>query len=97
MLVDGPVGEQALSEDGLVGPPLMASGEEEIHLLQKVQELIRANPGKAKSLFEEFRQILKEEGQEDLICNHCPGPVLKDQDGWDGNQMRLSLPLSPGS
>ena len=94
MLFDGPVGEEAWPEDGSVGPPLMALGEEEIDLLQKVQEVIRANPGKAESLFGKFQQILKEEGKEDLMCNHCP-PLLNDQDGWDGNQMRLRLPLSP--
>ena len=94
MLFDGPVGEEAWPEDGSVGPPLMALGEEEIDLLQKVQEIIRANPGKAESLFGKFQQILKEEGKEDLMCNHCP-PLLNDQDGWDGNQMRLRLPPSP--
>ena len=94
MLFDGPVGEEAWPEDGSVGPPLMALREEEIDLLQKVQEVIRANPGKAESLFGKFHQILKEEGKEDLMCNHCP-PVLNDGDGWDGSQMGLSLPPSP--
>ena len=51
VLFDGPVGEEAWPEDGSVGPPLMALGEEEIDLLQKVQEVIKANPGKAESLF----------------------------------------------
>ena len=96
MLFDGPVGEEAWPEDGSVGPPLMALGEEEIDLLQKVQEVIRANPGKAESLFGKFHKILKEEGKEDLMCNHCP-PVLNDGDGWDGSQMGLSLPPSPDS
>ena len=96
MLFDGPVGEEAWPEDGSVGPPLMALGLEEIDLLQKVQEVIRANPGKAESLFGKFHQILKEEGKEDLMCNHCP-PVLNDGDGWDGSQMGLSLPPSPDS
>ena len=96
MLFDGPVGEEAWPDDGSVGPPLMALGVEEIDLLQKVQEIIRANPGKAESLFEKFMEILKEENKEDLMCNHCP-PVLNDRDGWDGNQMRLSLPPSPDS
>ena len=94
MLFDGPVGEEAWPDDGSVGPPLMTLGVEEIDLLQKVQEMIRANPGKAESLFEKFIEILKEENKEDLMCNHCP-PVLNDQDGWDGNQMRLRLPPSP--
>ena len=94
MLFDGPVGEEAWPEDGSVGPPLMALGEEEIDLLQKVQEVIRANPGKAESLFGKFHKILKEEGKEDLMCIHCP-PLLNDQDGWDGNQMRLRLPPAP--
>ena len=52
------------------------------------------NPGKAESLVEKFHQILKEESKVDLICNHCP-PVLNNHYGWDGNQMRLSLPPSP--
>ena len=94
MLFDGPVGEEAWLEDGSVGPPLMALGEEEILLLQKVQEVIRVNPGKAESLVEKFHQILKEESKVNLICNHCP-PVLNNHYGWDGNQMRLSLPPSP--
>ena len=96
MLFDGRVGEEAWPDDGSVGPPLMTLGVEEIDLLQKVQEIIRANPGKAESLFEKFIEILKEENKEDLMCNHCP-PVLNDRDGWDGNQMRLSLPPSPDS
>ena len=96
MLFDGPVGEEAWPDDGSVGPPLMTLGVEEIDLLQKVQEMIRANPGKAESLFEKFIEILKEENKEDLICNHCP-PELNNRDGWDGNQMRLSLPPSPDS
>ena len=96
MLFDGPVGEEAWPDDGSVGPPLMTLGVEEIDLLQKVQEMIRANPGKAASLFEKFIEILKEENKEDLMCNHCP-PVLNDRDGWDGNQMRVSLPPSPAS
>ena len=95
MLFDGPVGEEAWLEDGSVGPPLLvALGEEEILLLQKVQEVIRVNPGKAESLVEKFHQILKEESKVNLICNHCP-PVLNNHYGWDGNQMRLSLPPSP--
>ena len=96
MLFDGPVGEEAWPDDGSVGPPLMTLGVEEIDLLQKVQEMIRANPGKAESLFEKFIEILKEENKEDLMCNHCP-PELNNRDGWDGNQMRVSLPPSPDS
>ena len=96
MLFDGRVGEEAWPEDGSVGPPLMTLGVEEIDLLQKVQEMIRANPGKAESLFEKFIEILKEENKEDLMCNHCP-PVLNDRDGWDGNQMRVSVSPSPDS
>ena len=84
MLFDGPAGEQAWPEDGSVGPPLMAL--EEIDLLQKVQEIIRANPGKAESLFEKFHQILKEEKKEDLICKHC-SLVLNRR---DENQLRVS-------
>merc|ERR1712208_62476 len=96
VLFDGPVGEEAWPESGSVGPPLVDLGEKDIDLLQKVQEVIRANPGKTESLVEKFHQILKEEKKEDLICNHC-SPVLSDQDGSDGNQMRLSLPPSPDS
>ena len=93
VLFDGPVGEQAWPEDGSVGHPLMELEVEEINLLQKVQEMIRANPGKAESLFERFWQILKEENKEDLMCFHCP-PMLIDRD-W--NQMRVSLPPFPDS
>ena len=94
MLFDGSVGEEAWpEEDGSVGPPLMELGVEEVDLLQKVQEMIRVNPGKAESLFERFHQILKEENKEDLMCIHCP-PLLNDRD-W--NQMRVSLPPSPDS
>ena len=71
VLFDGPDGGQALPEAG----SLMALGVEEIHLLQKVHQIIRANPGKAEGLIEKFRQILKEENKEELICNHCPGSV----------------------
>ena len=88
MLFDRPVG--ALPEDGSAGPPLVALGEvEEVNLLQKVQEIIKAKPGKAKSLFEKFLQILKEERKEELICSHCGG--------WEDNQIRVSLAPSPGS
>ena len=48
-----------------------ALGLEEIDLVQKLHEIIKANPGKAESLFEKFRQILEEEGKEKLICNFC--------------------------
>ena len=71
VLFDGPVGEQALPE----ASSLMALGVEEIHLLQKVHQIIRENPGKAEGLIEKFRQILKEENKEELICNHCPGSI----------------------
>ena len=90
VLFDGPVGEQALPEAG----SLMALGVEEIHLLQKVHQIIRANPGKAEGLFEKFRQILKEEKKEELICNQCPG--FNHRDEWDATQMRSSL-LPPPS
>ena len=95
MIFNGPVGEQAWAKDGLVGPPLTALGLEEVHLLQKVQEIIRASPRKAEILFEKFLQILKEENREDLICNHCPPVLNYQEDGWDANLMRLSLPPSP--
>ena len=90
VLFDGPVGEQALPEAG----SLMALGVEEIHLLQKVHQIIRANPGKAEGLFEKFRQILKEEKKEELICNQCPG--FNHRDEWDATEMRSSL-LPPPS
>ena len=93
VLFDGPVLEQALPGDGSLGP-LMALGVEEIILLQKVHEIIRANPGKAEGLFEKFRQILKEENKEEVICNQCPG--FNHQDEWDATQMRSSL-LPPPS
>ena len=61
----------------------------ESYLLQKLQEIIRANPEQAESLFETFREILKEEKMEDLICSHCP--LLNHRDEWgDANQMRVS-------
>ena len=71
VLFDGPVGEQALPE----ASSLMALGVEEIHLLEKVHQIIRASPGKAKGLFEKIWQILKDENKEELICNHCPGSI----------------------
>ena len=61
----------------------------ESHIFQKLQEIIRANPERAESLFETFREILKEEKMEDLLCSHCP--LLNHRDGWgDANQMRVS-------
>ena len=93
VLFDWPVGEQALPEDGLLGS-LMALGVEEIHLLEKVHQIIRASPGKAEGLFEKFRQILREEKKEELICKHCPG--FNHRDEWDATQMRSSL-LPPPS
>ena len=71
VLFDGPVLEQALPEAG----SLMALGVEEINLFEKVHQIIRASPGKAEGLIEKFRQILKEEKKEELICNQCPGGV----------------------
>ena len=73
---------------------LMALGVEEIHLLEKVHQIIRASPGKAEGLIEKFRQILKEEKKEELICNQCPG--FNHRDEWDATQMRSSL-LPPPS
>ena len=93
VLFDGPVLEQALPGDGSLGP-LMALGVEEIILLQKVHQIIRASPGKAEGLFEKFRQILREEKKEELICNQCPG--FNHRDEWDATQMRSSL-LPPPS
>ena len=90
VLFDGPVGEQALPEAG----SLMALGVEEIHLLQKVHQIIRASPGKAEGLIEKIWQILKEENKEELICNQCPG--FEHRDEWDATQMRSSL-LPPPS
>ena len=93
VLFDGPVGEQALPE----ASSLMALGVEEIHLLEKVHEVIRASPGKAEGLIEKIWQILKEENKEELICNQCPG--FNNRDEWDATQMRSSLlpPLSHDS
>ena len=73
---------------------LMALGVEEIHLLEKVHEVIRASPGRAEGLIEEIWQILKEEKKEELICNQCPG--FNHRDEWDATQMRSSL-LPPPS
>ena len=74
VLFDGPVLEQALPGDGSLGP-LMALGVEEINLFENVHQIIRASPGKSEGLIEKFRQILKEEKKEELICNQCPGGV----------------------
>ena len=90
VLFDGPDGGQALPEAG----SLMALGVEEIHLLEKVHQIIRASPGKAAGLFEKFRQILREEKKEELICNQCPG--FNHRDDLDTTQMRSSL-LPPPS
>ena len=77
VVFDGPVGEQAPPEDGSV--ELGKLGElEESRLLQKLQEMIRADPEKAENLYEKFREILKAEKREDLICSHCP--LLNHQD-----------------
>ena len=73
---------------------LMALGVEEIHLLQKVHQIIRASPGKAEGLIEKIWQILKEEKKEELICNQCPG--FNHRDEWDATEMRSSL-LPPPS
>ena len=86
VLFDGPVGEQTLPEVG----SLMVLGAEEINLLEKVHQIIRASPGKAEGLFERFRQILKEEKKEEVICNQCPG--FNHRDEWDATQMRSSPP-----
>ena len=74
--------------------PLMALGVDEINLLEKVHQIIRANPGKAEGLIEKFWQILKEENKEELMCNQCPG--FNHRDEWDASQMRSSL-LPPPS
>ena len=79
--------------DGSLGP-LMALGVDEINLLEKVHQIIRANPGKAEGLIEKFWQILKEENKEELMCNQCPG--FNHRDEWDASQMRSSL-LPPPS
>ena len=96
MPFDGLVGGQAWPEDDSVGPPLTELDLEEITLLQKVEEIIRTNPGKAESLFEKLHQILKEENREDLMCNHCPH-VLNDLGVWDANQKSLSPSPDSGS
>jgi len=53
VLFDGLVGEQAWPEDDSVGPPLTALS------LDEIQEIIRADPGKAESLFEKRGARLK--------------------------------------
>ena len=71
VVFDGLVGEQAPPEDGSVELGILEELEES-HLLQKLQEMIRADPEKAENLYEKFREILKAEKREDLICSHCP-------------------------
>ena len=94
VVFDGPVGEQAPPEDGSV--ELGKLGElEESRLLQKLQEMIRADPEKAENLYEKFREILKAEKREDLICCHCP--LLNHQNEWEGEQMIKSGFLASGS
>ena len=83
VLFDGPVGKQAPSGDGSV--ELGELGEEESHLLQKLQEIIRAVPEKAENLYQKFREILKEEEREDLIYSHCP--LINHQVEWKDDQL----------
>ena len=54
MLLDGRAGEQASSDDSR-----SSLREEEFH--QKLQEVIKENPGKASRLYEKFWEILEEE------------------------------------
>ena len=77
VIFDGPVGEQTPPGDGSV-----ELGEEGIHLLQKLQEIIRADPEKADDLYEKFREILKEEKREDPLMDH--------QVEWEDDQMIAS-------
>ena len=58
MLIDGPVWEHA--PPGKLGE-LEELGKEESHLLQKLKEIIRADPEKSEKLFEKVREILKGE------------------------------------
>ena len=74
VIFDGPVGEQTPPGDGSV-----ELGEEGIHHLQKLQEIIRADPEKAYDLYEKFREILKEEKRED--------PFMDRQVEWEDDQM----------
>ena len=83
VLFDGPVGKQAPSGDGFV--ELGELGEEESHLLQKLQEIIRAVPEKAENLYQKFREILEEEEREDLIYSHCP--LINHQVEWKDDQL----------
>ena len=88
VIFDGPVGEQA--------PPgkLGELGKEESHLLQKLKEIIRADPEKSGKMYEKFREILIEEKRDDLICIHCP--LLNHRDDWNEKHMSGSHSYSPG-
>ena len=90
MLLDGRAGEQPSSDDWR-----SSLREEEFHHLQKLQEIIREDPEKADNLYQKFRDILKEEKREDLICSHCP--LMNHRDDWDENQMGESHSHGSGS
>ena len=92
VLFDGPVGEQA--PPGKLGE-LEELGKEESHLLQKLKEIIRADPEKSGKMYEKFREILIEEKGDDLICIHFP--LLNHRDDWDEKHMSGSHSYSPGS
>ena len=63
--------------------------------IQKLQEIIRADPEKAEKMYEKFREILIEERRDDLICIHCP--LLNHRDDWNEKHMSGSHSYSPGS
>ena len=92
VLFDGPVGEQA--PPGKLGE-LEELGKEESHLLQKLKEIIRADPEKSGKMYEKFREILIEERRDDLICIHCP--LLNHRGDRDEKHMSGSHSHSPGS
>ena len=57
VLFDGPPSEEHASpQDGSLGLE-----EEEIHLMEKFLKTIRANPGKAESLYGKFERMVEEE------------------------------------
>merc|ERR1712032_1289709 len=58
VLLDGPSGEKASSQDDFT-LDLVGLGEKEIHILQKFLKIIRTNPAKAE-------KMVKEEEKDDL-------------------------------
>merc|ERR1711997_319234 len=70
VLLDGPSGEKASSQDDFT-LDLVGLGEKEIHILQKFLEIIRTNPAKAE-------KMVKEEENDDL--DESGAQVTRDTD-----------------